>query len=133
MEMRPGKGAQLIRSAGTTARLVAKEGKYATLRLSSGEMRKILLTCRALQVNKIFLISPELSLNVAYFPSLATNLAVVPADLINCAPFPGLISTQCTSVPCGISLSGKQLPDLIGALSPDITFDFSFRSLGAMM
>ena len=47
VEMRPGKGAQLIRSAGTTARIVAKEGKYATLRLSSGEMRKILLTCRA--------------------------------------------------------------------------------------
>ena len=43
VEMRPGKGAQLIRSAGTTARLVAKEGKYATLRLSSGEMRKICL------------------------------------------------------------------------------------------
>ena len=47
VEMRPGKGAQLVRSAGTTARLVAKEGKYATLRLSSGEMRKILLTCKA--------------------------------------------------------------------------------------
>lgn len=47
VEMRPGKGAQLVRSAGTTARLVAKEGKYATLRLSSGEMRKILLSCRA--------------------------------------------------------------------------------------
>ena len=47
VEMRPGKGAQLIRSAGTTARIVAKEGKYATLRLSSGEMRKILLSCRA--------------------------------------------------------------------------------------
>ena len=47
IEMRPGKGAQLIRSAGTTARIVAKEGKYATLRLSSGEMRKILLSCRA--------------------------------------------------------------------------------------
>ena len=47
VEMKPGKGAQLVRSAGTTARLVAKEGKYATLRLSSGEMRKILLSCRA--------------------------------------------------------------------------------------
>ena len=47
IEMKPGKGAQLIRSAGTTARIVAKEGRYATLRLSSGEMRKILLTCRA--------------------------------------------------------------------------------------
>ena len=47
VEMRPGKGAQLVRSAGTTARIVAKEGKYATLRLSSGEMRKILLACRA--------------------------------------------------------------------------------------
>ena len=45
--MRPGKGAQIARAAGTTARLVAKEGKYATLRLSSGEMRKILLSCRA--------------------------------------------------------------------------------------
>ena len=47
VEMRPGKGAQLVRSAGTTARVVAKEGKYATLRLSSGEMRKILLACKA--------------------------------------------------------------------------------------
>ena len=47
IEMKPGKGAQLIRSAGTTARIIAKEGRYATLRLSSGEMRKILLTCRA--------------------------------------------------------------------------------------
>ena len=47
IEMRPGKGAQIVRAAGTTARLVAKEGKYATLRLSSGEMRKILLSCRA--------------------------------------------------------------------------------------
>ena len=47
IEMKPGKGAQLIRSAGTTARIVAKEGRYATVRLSSGEMRKILLTCRA--------------------------------------------------------------------------------------
>ena len=47
IEMRPGKGAQIARAAGTTARLVAKEGKYATLRLSSGEMRKILLSCRA--------------------------------------------------------------------------------------
>ena len=45
--MKPVKGAQLVRSAGTTARLVAKEGKYATLRLSSGEMRKILLSFRA--------------------------------------------------------------------------------------
>ena len=47
VEMRPEKGAQLVRSAGTTARLVAKEGKHATLRLSSEKMRKILLTCRA--------------------------------------------------------------------------------------
>ena len=47
IDMRPGKGAQIARAAGTTARLVAKEGKYATLRLSSGEMRKILLSCRA--------------------------------------------------------------------------------------
>jgi large subunit ribosomal protein L2 len=47
IELRPGRGAQLIRSAGTVAQLMAKEGKYATVRLSSGEMRMILLECRA--------------------------------------------------------------------------------------
>ena len=47
VEMKPGKGAQIARSAGTSARLVAKEGIYATLRLQSGEMRKILSDCRA--------------------------------------------------------------------------------------
>ena len=47
IEMKPGKGAQIARSAGTSARLVAKEGIYATLRLQSGEMRKILSDCRA--------------------------------------------------------------------------------------
>ena len=47
IEMRPGKGAQLARSAGTSAQLLAKEGNYATLRLKSGEVRKILTSCRA--------------------------------------------------------------------------------------
>ena len=47
VELRPGAGGQLVRSAGSGAQLMAKEGKYATLRLPSGEMRKILLTCRA--------------------------------------------------------------------------------------
>ena len=47
IEMKPGKGAQIARSAGTSARLVAKEGIYSTLRLQSGEMRKILSDCRA--------------------------------------------------------------------------------------
>ena len=47
VEMKPGKGAQIARSAGTVARLVAKEGIYSTLRLQSGEMRKILSDCRA--------------------------------------------------------------------------------------
>ena len=47
VEMRPGKGAQLARSAGTSARVVAKEGIYTTLRLQSGEMRKILSSCMA--------------------------------------------------------------------------------------
>ena len=47
IEMKPGKGAQIARSAGASVRLVAKEGIYATLRLQSGEMRKILLECRA--------------------------------------------------------------------------------------
>ena len=47
IELKPGKGAQLARSAGTSAQLVAKEGLYVTLRLRSGEMRKVLSACRA--------------------------------------------------------------------------------------
>ena len=47
VEMKPGKGGQIARSAGTSARIVAKEGIYTTLRLQSGEMRKILSECRA--------------------------------------------------------------------------------------
>lgn len=47
IEMKPGKGAQIARSAGTSAQLVAREGAYATLRLRSGEMRKIHIDCRA--------------------------------------------------------------------------------------
>jgi large subunit ribosomal protein L2 len=47
IELRPGKGGQMVRSAGTWAQLMAKEGKYALLRLPSGELRRVLLTCRA--------------------------------------------------------------------------------------
>jgi len=47
IEMKPGKGGQLARSAGTRAQLMAKEGKYALLRLPSGELRQVLQTCRA--------------------------------------------------------------------------------------
>jgi len=47
VELKPGKGAQLARSAGASVQLVAKEGPHAILRLRSGEMRKILLGCRA--------------------------------------------------------------------------------------
>ena len=47
VELRPGRGAQMIRSAGGVAQLVAREGRYATLRLRSGEMRKVLVDCRA--------------------------------------------------------------------------------------
>jgi len=47
IEMKPGKGAQLARSAGTSAQLIAREGSYVTLRLRSGEMRKIHAECRA--------------------------------------------------------------------------------------
>jgi large subunit ribosomal protein L2 len=47
IEMRPGKGAQIARSAGTYAQLLAKEGKYAVLRLPSGEIRQVHLECRA--------------------------------------------------------------------------------------
>ncbi len=47
VEMQPGKGGQLVRSAGAYAQLMAKEGRYATLRLPSGEVRKVLLNCMA--------------------------------------------------------------------------------------
>lgn len=47
IELKPGKGAQMARSAGAAVQLVAKEGAHATLRLRSGEMRKVLADCRA--------------------------------------------------------------------------------------
>ena len=47
IELHPGRGGQICRSAGVSAQLMAKEGKYALLRLPSGEVRKVLLTCRA--------------------------------------------------------------------------------------
>ena len=47
IELKPGKGGQMVRSAGTSAQLMAKEGKYATLRLPSGEMRLVPIDCRA--------------------------------------------------------------------------------------
>ena len=47
IELYPGKGGQLVRSAGNSAQLMAKEGKYATLRLPSGEMRLVPIICRA--------------------------------------------------------------------------------------
>mgnify|MGYP000598984116 FL=1 len=47
VELNPGQGGKLVRTAGQSAQLMAKEGKYATLRLPSGEMRKVLAKCRA--------------------------------------------------------------------------------------
>lgn len=47
IELQPNKGGQMVRSAGLSAQLMAKEGKYATVRLPSGEMRKVLAVCRA--------------------------------------------------------------------------------------
>ena len=47
IELKPGRGAQLVRSAGTSGQVLGKEGKYALVRLSSGEVRMILETCRA--------------------------------------------------------------------------------------
>ncbi len=46
VELKPGKGAQIARSAGTSVQLVAREGDYCTLRLRSGEMRKVRVECR---------------------------------------------------------------------------------------
>ena len=47
IELYPGKGGQMVRSAGNSAQLMAREGKYATLRLPSGEMRMVPMVCRA--------------------------------------------------------------------------------------
>ncbi|MDN7146152.1 50S ribosomal protein L2 [Liquorilactobacillus mali] len=47
IELKPGKGGQLVRSAGASAQLLGKEGKYALVRLTSGEVRMVLSTCRA--------------------------------------------------------------------------------------
>ena len=47
LELQPGKGGQMVRSAGTYAQLMAKEGKYAQIKMPSGEVRKVLLTCKA--------------------------------------------------------------------------------------
>jgi len=47
IELKPGKGAQIARSAGTSAQLIAKDGAHVTLRLRSGEMRKVLADCKA--------------------------------------------------------------------------------------
>ncbi len=47
VELKPGKGAQLVRSAGASCQLVAREGTHATLRLRSGEMRRVPVECRA--------------------------------------------------------------------------------------
>ena len=47
IEMQPGKGGQIARSAGVSAQILGKEGKYVTIRLASGEVRKLLSVCRA--------------------------------------------------------------------------------------
>jgi large subunit ribosomal protein L2 len=47
VELKPGKGAQVARSAGTSVQLVARDGAHATLRMRSGEMRKVMADCRA--------------------------------------------------------------------------------------
>lgn len=48
IELNPGQGASMVRSAGTFAQLIAREGKYATIKLPSGEIRMVLRTCRAM-------------------------------------------------------------------------------------
>ena len=47
LELKPGKGGQMVRSAGASAQIMAKEGKYTTVRMPSGEMRMVLSTCMA--------------------------------------------------------------------------------------
>jgi large subunit ribosomal protein L2 len=47
IEMKPGKGAQMVRAAGTSAQLMAKENKYASIRMPSGEVRMVHINCKA--------------------------------------------------------------------------------------
>merc|ERR1712080_783941 len=47
IEMAPGRGAIMVRSAGTSATLLGREGRYAIIKLPSGETRRVLLTCKA--------------------------------------------------------------------------------------
>ena len=47
IELKPGRGGQLVRSAGTSAQVLGKEGKYVLVRLTSGEVRLVLSACRA--------------------------------------------------------------------------------------
>ena len=67
IELYPGKGGQLVRSAGNSAQLLAKEGKYATLRLPSGEMRMVPLVCRA-TIGTVGNVEPIFSRFFLFFP-----------------------------------------------------------------
>src|SRR3989304_8395568 len=87
----------------------------------------------ARHVAKIFLISPERKRNVTYSPSREIICTDAPALRAICAPFPGRISIQCTTVPTGILCKGKQFPGLIGASGPDIILSPTFTSLGAII
>ena len=69
IELYPGKGGQLVRSAGNSAQLMAKEGKYATLRLPSGEMRMVPIVCRAM-VSMHLLISVRQDVSVTWVSDL---------------------------------------------------------------
>lgn len=62
IELTPGKGAQIVRSAGTSAQLMAKENGYATIKMPSGEMRKVLVNCEA----SIGTVSNEQHQNIKY-------------------------------------------------------------------
>ena len=57
IELQAGKGGQMVKSAGTSAQLMAKEGNYATLRLPSGEMRYVRIECRATMVQFLTLLT----------------------------------------------------------------------------
>ena len=63
VELKPGKGAQLARSAGSSVQFIGKEGAYAQLRLRSGEMRKVLLDCRASVWHRPFRASSDYARN----------------------------------------------------------------------
>ena len=110
VELRPGGGAKMGRSAGTAIQLMSKENAVALLRLPSGEMRQVSLDCRA----------------------TIGQVGNKEAELVKIGKA-GRSSTPCTTVPVGMFRSGRALPGRISAPEPDSTMSPTVRPTGARM